>query len=385
MSSRLSVRYYKSYSELPESFSPLLEQANEKGFFHTQPWFQFLLEHMWESDELRLYTVEDASGLPLLLAPLRLTIFDGAVPYAKTLASIGHKENYSVLCLLFNPAVDIPPLQVLTTLFEAIRHPKRYDQPHAVDVLRLWPVAAESELAALVGQALRKSGYWVQPYANSFNRFENTSGLSFDEYFNKRTSKQRYNVKNRVKKLEETGTLDISFYTGDGPQEELQRGIDGYVLGTVESWKSPASMASRSMLKLIRLAAEEGCLRLAVMKLEERPVAAQFWIVAGGVAHSMRVGYNEDYKKMALGTVLTKHTLEYLLDRDKVDEIDFGYGNETYKKVWMKDSRDYSGFIAFNPATPRGVFFAAKHIVGQPVKRFIARVLRLILRPLFGR
>ncbi len=385
MSSGLSIRCYKNYSELPDSFAPLLEQAEREGFFHTQPWFAFLMEYMWEVDELQLYTVEDSAGRPLLLAPLRLTLFDGAVPFAKTLASIGHQENYSVLCLLFNPSMDIPPMDVLVELLKAIRDRKSYLHPYVIDVLRLWPVEAGSELAAFLAQALKKSGFWVQPYANSYNRYEDTTGLRFDEYFASRSSNHRYNVRRRQRNLEKVGELEVAIYAGDIPPKELQKGIDDYVLATVESWKSPASMASRPMLKLMRLAAEDGCLRLGVLKLDGRPIAGQFWIVTGGVAHCMRLAYHEDYKKLAPGVVLTSHMLAHVLDRDHVAKIDFGLGEEEYKEKWMKDSRDYFGYMAFNPATPRGVFFAAKHIVGQPVKRLLSRILRLLLRPLSGR
>jgi len=379
------VNYFRSYSDLPDSYAPLLEQAAEKGFFHSQPWFEFLMEHMWQDDKLRLYAVEDDTGRPLLFAPLRLTEFDGAAPYAKTHASIAHIENFSVLCLLFNPILDKQHLQVLTALLQALRSPEKGQKSPTTDVLRLWPVETGSELEKFVGKALVSSGFWIQRYTNSFNRFEDTTGLSFDEYFAKRNSKFRYNVRRRRRNLDNTGTLEINIYAGDSSPEDLQRGIDDYILGTVESWQSPASMASRSMLHLIRLASREGCMRLGVLKLDGRPVAGQFWLVSSGVAHCMRQAYHEGYKKWALGVVLTSHVLKHVLDQDHVDKIDFGLGNEDYKEKWMKNSRDYSGFMAFNPRTPRGLFFATKHIVGQPVKRFLLRVLRLILRPLLRR
>jgi hypothetical protein len=384
MSSDLSIRFYENFDELPESFAPLLEQAEDKGFFHTQPWFEFLMEYVWEHDALRLYTVEDADGRPLLLAPLRLTGLDGAVPFAKTLASIGHQENFSVLCLLFNPVAEITPLQVLTVFFQALRDPKKAPDPFAIDVLRLWPVEADSDLAAMIEQALRESGYRVQAYANSFNRYEDTSGVGFEDYFASRSSNHRYNVRRRQRNMEKAGELEIDIYANEISPEELQGAIDDYVIGTVECWQSPASLSSRPMLNLMRRTADTGSLRLGVLKFKGRPIAGQFWIVSGGVAHCMRLAFNEDYKKWAPGVVLTSHILAHVLDKDHVDKIDFGLGAEEYKEKWMKGSRDYSGFMAFNPATPRGAFFGAKHIIGQPVKRFLSRALRFVLRPFFG-
>ncbi len=375
---RYRINSFLSYSELPESYAPLLEQAAEKGFFHCQPWFEFLMERDWKDTELRLYAVEDATGRPLLLAPLRLTEIDAAVPYAKTLASIGFMENFSVMCLLFNPSIEDDHCQVLSAMFKALRHPEKGRNPPAIDVLRLWPVETNSELAELVGKALVNSGFWVQSYDNSFNRFESVVGLSFDEYFAKRSSNQRYNVRRRQRSLENAGTLEINIYTDDCLPEELQGGIDDYILGTVESWKPPETMVSRSMLDLIRLAARERCMRLGVLKLDGRPVAGQFWVVSNGIAHCMRLAYHEGYRKWAPGVVLTSHMLSHVLDQDHVDQIDFGFGEEDYKGKWMKDSRHYLGFMAFNPRTPRGIFFATKHIVGQQVKRLLFWVVNMV-------
>ncbi len=375
------VHHFRSYSELPESYAPLLEVAVGKGFFHGASWFDYLMEHLWDDSEFRLYTVEDATGQPLLLVPLRLTELDGAVPYAQTVASVAHLENFTVMSLFFGAVAKEHRLLVLTALFQALR-----DQTALkVDVLRLWPVETGSELDKFVGQALLNSGFWVQCYDNSFNRFEDTKGLSFEAYFAGRSSNHRYNVRRRQRNLEKAGKVEVDIYSGDASQMELQRGIEGYILGTVESWQSSSSMVSRQMLSMIRLAAQSGCVRLGVIKLDGRCIAGQFWLVSSGIAHCMRLAYHADYKKLAPGVVLTSHMLAHVLDEDHVGEIDFGLGEDDYKEKWMKNSRDYSGFMVFNPSTRRGLFFAAKHIVGRPVKRFLLRALHVLLKPLRGR
>jgi len=67
--------------------------------------------------------------------------------------------------------------------------------------------------------------------------------------------------------------------------------------------------------------------------------------------------------------VLTNFMIHHILDRDHAAVIDFGYGEESYKESWMKDARYYEGFMAFNPATRRGVYYGLKHILGQAAKR----------------
>jgi Acetyltransferase (GNAT) domain len=377
----LRLQCFDSYAQLPGRYDSLLGKAGEKGFFHSHSWFEFLMQSEWEGSLLRLYGVEDDGGQPLLLAPLRLTELDGAVPYARTLASIGHTENYSVLSLVFDPVLDKAQCHtVLTALFDFFRS----SQP-AVDVLRLWPVETGSALAKELGQALREGGFWVQAYNNSFNRYEHTAGVDWEGYLAGRSANQRYNIRRRKRNLENSGDLELDIYTGEHSAEELRSGMDDYIIATVECWKGPNSLVSKPMLDLIRLAASENCLRLGVLKYNDRPIAGQFWIVAGGVAHCMRLAYHEDYKKQAPGVVLTAHMLAHLLDEDRVATIDFGIGDEEAKEKWMRNSRDYAGFMAFNPRTPLGVIFAAKHIVGQRLKSILKSIVKALMPANAGR
>jgi CelD/BcsL family acetyltransferase involved in cellulose biosynthesis len=93
------------------------------------------------------------------------------------------------------------------------------------------------------------------------------------------------------------------------------------------------------------------------------------------------LAYDETYKKQALGVVLTDFMIAHVLDHDHVAQLDFGFGEDEYKESWMKESRYYSGYMAFNPRTIRGFYYGIKHIAGQPLKRGIKWLLRLVAKP----
>jgi hypothetical protein len=375
-----TVRCFRSYQELPECYADILSVAASKGFFYEQPWFEFLMKGYYaESSEFFLYSVEDIeSSTPLLIVPMRFTQIDGAVYGAKALSTVGHMENFSLLSIIFADKLESQKdkLDVLGVLFNVFKLGDRELQHPKIDVLRLWPVDVGGEMENIVSGALKQAGFLIQQYENSYNQYENTSGLSYEEYFENRSSNHRYNVRRRQRNLEKVGKLEFCFYS-DGAEEDIYRKcLDGYILSSVESWKSPGSMTSRGILDLIKLTAELGHLRLGVIFLDGRPMAAQFWIVSGGVGHCMRLAYDEAYKKDAPGVVLTHFIMKYLLDVDRVDSVDFGYGDDEYKSKWMKDSRHYAGFMAFNSRTVLGLFFGAKHIVGRRVKRMLRRITR---------
>jgi hypothetical protein len=157
--------------------------------------------------------------------------------------------------------------------------------------------------------------------------------------------------------------------------EELEQAIPEYVSVCRASWKTPASMLAPETLQLMYLAAAKGCLRLGILRLDGVPAAAQFWIVSGGTAHCTRLAYDEAYKRLAVGVVLTGFMIAHVLDHDHVNKLDYGYGRDEYKRGWMKNAREYYGFMAFNPGTLLGGIAAVWQIQGGRIKRLIKRVL----------
>jgi hypothetical protein len=368
-----SVRYFRSFSELPDGYRALLTQAEaQRGLFAHPDWFGFLMAHYYSPDqELRLYGVESAAGEPLLLAPLRLSRVDPAVPGARLIGAVSHPENFTAIALIFAAAVA-DPVAVLTCLFTALRQGTADGQGLPADALRLWPLEPGTPLDRDLQLALRRAGFLIQDYANSYNRYEDTAGLSYQDYFARRSANLRYSVRRRQRALERLGQMELAVH---GAGESLAAALNDYMAVTVNSWKQPGTMIAPSTLALIDLAARHDCLRLGVLRLDGTPAAAQFWLVTGGVAHCARLAYQERFRKLAVGVVLTNFMIAQVLDRDRVRAIDFGYGTEDYKGGWMHQARDYHGLMAFNPSTRPGLFQGALHLLGRPVKRALRRGL----------
>lgn len=343
------------------------------GLFAHPDWYSYLMRRVFEGrDEFRLYVVERmADEQPLLLLPLRLSRSDAIVPGGQVVAAVSHPENFAPLMLALDATVDdcVPLLEVL---FQHLRYGGG-EAPS--DGLRLGPLADGSQLAEDVLTALRQSGYWTQTYANSFNYYEVTAGVSHEAYLASRSANFRYNVRRRQRALERTGSLEIVVYQ----EGDLSRALDEYRQVSLRSWKAAPTMIALGTLELMELAARHGSLRLGILRLDGIALAAQFWIVTGGVAHCARLAYREDYKHLAPGVVLTDAVLAWVLDRDRVVGIDFGYGTEDYKQGWMRDSRCYFGLAGFNRGTRLGLLYGVRHILGRPLKQS-ARWLRDRLR-----
>lgn len=370
------VRQFHDFTDLPGSYRTLLEgEIKRHGLFREPEWFAYLMRNFFETDELRLYGVEEAdSGRPFLLAPLFCSTRDRAVRKGHVIGSISHPENYTTAALIFDPAVE-HSVVALEALFRHLRSASPDGHPRRFDAIRIWPAELGSALGDTIHHALRRAGFFVQSYANSFNRYEDTTGLSYEAYFAQRSANMRYNVRRRQRALEKTGRLELILVTSPA---DLESALPDYMSVSSASWKSPASMFALETLRLMHLCAIKGYLRLGILRLDGKPAAVQFWIVSGGTAHCARLAYDEAYKKLAVGVVLTNFMIAHVLDHDRVNKLDYGYGRDDYKRGWMKDAREYYGFIAFSPSTSVGRLSAIRHIPGRWVKRLIKRGLGLL-------
>lgn len=369
---RFRVRRFEDLDSLPAAWSGLRRQLAAVGLFGDPAWFELLMRGVFDAaDRWAVYTVEDAaSGRPLLLTPLRHGRHDAAARGAWVIGSMSHPENYAEAGFAFDPALDRPE-DAAAALFLQLRRGDPGLGGIRFDLIRLWPMTDHSELGDILKLALLQAGFRFQVYANSFNRYETTTGLRYDDYFARRSANLRYSARRRRRALEKTGGLALDLVRGgDG----LERAIADYISVAGASWKAPSSMMSEDILMAIRLAATRGALRLGLLRLHGKAVAAQFWIVSAGIAHCARLAYDEAHKAAAPGVVLTDFMIAHLLDVDQVDAIDFGVGAEDYKRGWMKEDRYYFGLLAFNPDTWRGRWHALRHIGGQPVKRWLVAV-----------
>ena len=377
---RLACRRFHNFAELPAAYDALRARLAQAGLFGEPAWFELLMTLGFDpSDRMFVFAVEAADGRPLLLAPLRFGRHDGAARGALVLASVSHTENFAPAAIALDPSLDeAQSATVIATLLRGLRNgdPALTEAP--VDLVRLWPMAEGSPYARLLEHAVREAGFIAQVYANSYNRYEDVAGLSHAQYFAQRSANLRYSVRRRRRALERDGGLTLELVRGG---DALEPAIADYVMVSLKSWKRPSTTVADEIIGMMRLASSRGALRLGLLRLHGVPVAVQFWLVNAGVAHCVRLSYDESYKKAAAGIVLTDYMIEQVLDGDRVARLDFGYGREGYKASWMRQGQVHAGVLGFSPRSWRGRWEVLRHIGGQPAKRFAkALLLRLGLR-----
>ncbi len=227
-------------------------------------------------------------------------------------------------------------------------------------VLVLEAVAAEAAWLAPFLEGARAAGMRAARFEHFGNWHEEVAGRDWAAYLADRPGQLREAIRRRARKAE------FSLVTGG---EELEPAIADYEDVYARSWKVAEPLA-RFNPTLMREAAAAGALRLGLLRAEGRVVAAQLWTVAGGTASVLKLAHDEAFRALSPGTVLTARMIAHLLDAERVAGLDFGRGDDPYKRLWTTRRRQRIGVILAAPWHPAGAAALLRQSVGRLVRRW---------------
>lgn len=357
--------FHSRFDDLPASHQGLLARTGGRSFYATRAWFETLATTTLDPHEtLRLLAVSAEDGRALAVLPLVATVTEMGPVRLRRLAALAN--FYSIA---FLPVVD-PDSQgaAVAALARALDQARRQ-----WDVIDLCALPAEDALAGALVDALAAAGFPVQRYSQFGNWYEDTAGMTAADYLSARPGALRSTLRRHQAKLGRNAAARFELVTGlDG----LAHAVAGYQAVYARSWKEPEPYPD-FIPRLARACAEAGALRLGVAYVDGAAAAAQLWIVWHGRATIFKLAHDEAFNELSLGSLLTWRMMGHVLDVDRVAEVDFGRGDDSYKKLWLPKRRDRWGALAFNTRTAAGALAAARHIGGRAAKR--------VLQPLFTR
>ncbi|WP_068077087.1 GNAT family N-acetyltransferase [Novosphingobium lentum] len=197
--------------------------------------------------------------------------------------------------------------------------------------------------AALLDQALRAGGWTTFCTACDVNHFLPVAGRSFAEYWAARPGQLRETVRRKGRK----GVVELRIATAFDPADwAAYEAIYGL------SWK-PEEGNPALLRRFAEAEGAAGRLRMGIATIDGQPVAAQFWTVEAGTAFIHKLAHDESVKKHSPGTLLSAALFEHVIDRDGVAEVDFGTGDDPYKRDWMEAVRPRLRIEAFRPLAVR--------------------------------
>jgi hypothetical protein len=199
----------------------------------------------------------------------------------------------------------------------------------------------EDGTARLLQRAFERAGWLTVSEPCDTNRILPVGGRSYAEYLESRPGPLRTTLKRKAKKVE----IEIlSRFDADA--------WHSYEAIYSESWKPEEGDPA-----LLRAFAEAegaaGRIRLAVARHDGEAVAAQFWTVEDETAYIHKLAHRESARPLSPGTTLTAALLEQVIDRDRVALVDFGTGDDAYKRDWMEGARPRHRLQCWRRGDPR--------------------------------
>lgn len=215
-------------------------------------------------------------------------------------------------------------------------------------VLRLDAIdPTDSGMAAFL-EGVRSSGVALATYQGFANWTEAVT--DFASYWKRRPSRLRTTVR---RKAAAGGTTFVWC------RDDLEPALAHYEAIHRASWKGAEPHPDFLATMVRRL---KGAVRIGLLESGGQVVAAQIWLVHAGRGTIFKLVHREDAAALSPGTLLTRHMIERCIG-EGVRLLDFGRGDDAYKRDWMGTRATRLGVIAADWRKGNGLRSIASDVV----------------------
>jgi len=353
---------YRSFAELPADCRQLLLDAEEASVFLGLTWFEAfaatLVDDGWR---LRLFVFLHAAknGQAVAIIPLWQKIGS---------RHIESLSNY--YSSLYAPVIAKPLLQqapLLAALFEIFLS-QLVNQDKLIS-LNLHPIAYPAPWVDVLCQVAKAQGLYAQRYFCFGNWYLELGGRQAKQYFSSLPSRLRNTLKRKHNQVKANVDCQVRIVTRS---EELAQAYLHYRKIYANSWKGEESHPA-FIEKMLNDFAHRGQLRLGILEINGEAAAAQFWLLVYDQASIYKLAYDEKFARYSVGSLLTEAMFTQLIDQDKVTEVDFLSGDDTYKKDWMSHRRQRYGLLIINRRSITGFALYCRHAIPAKLKNWLGK------------
>jgi CelD/BcsL family acetyltransferase involved in cellulose biosynthesis len=287
------------------------QKLNWSSVFVLPEWMDVWLRVFGTGAATRLRTVRDGDEV-IAVAPL--------MTKDNTAFFIGDTDVCDYLDFVVTPGREKESLEVILKDLERSN----------INRLELKHVRPDSITLTVLASLAESSGYHVETVKENVS-FEMDLPASFDEYLTKLSSKQRHEVRRKLRRLNEEGTVEFRFI-GEGV--DVSAAMDTFFKMFVESRRDKADFMTEKMASFFRLLADTmgrlGLLKLGVLELDGRPLAEIMCFDYQDNIYLYNSGYDPDYVSLSAGLLSKVLAIKDSIEKGK-KRFDFLKGAETYK------------------------------------------------------
>jgi len=313
----VNVDYHDDLKEVQSdaALSRLLSAEMQAAPFDRLEWFQLLAEHC---------------DIKPRFAVARNGVGSAVLPLTGTGGHLTQASNWYTF--RYRPIVTPEAPGLLLALARDLPRQAR----------RVTLTGLPSEDADRVASAFRQAGWLVRRQQSDVNHMLTLEGRDYAAYLADRPGKLRTTLKRKSGKVA-CQVLTHFDETVWAAYEDIY----------AESWK-PEEGSPAFLRAFAQAESEAGRLRLAIAHNPEggRAIAAQMWTVEGGTAFIHKLAHRESAKPLSPGSVLSAALFRHVIDIDKVAMVDFGTGDDPYKRDWMEEVRSRWRLDLLRPQAP---------------------------------
>jgi len=199
-----------------------------------------------------------------------------------------------------------------------------------VNRLDLWAIRPDSTAMTSLVDTARKSGLKVSCNQDDVS-LEVDLPATWDEYLQMLNSKQRHEVKRKLRRLEEAGNINYRFVE---ESEAVPDFMDLFLKMFVESREDKATFLTDEMGAFFKSLTGEmagaGLLRSGILELDDKPVAGIIAFDYNDTIYLYNSGYDPEYRSLGVGILSKALYIQDSIERGK-KRFDFLKGDERYK------------------------------------------------------
>jgi CelD/BcsL family acetyltransferase involved in cellulose biosynthesis len=322
-----------AFRELRQEWDELLAASPSNSFFLTWEWLHTWWTHLAGRRRLFLLTVRSGDRL-VAIAPFAVrTRWAGSIVPVRVLEFLGaDRLSSDYLDVIIRHGWEQQAVDVLSHYL--VGHPF---------LLELANVHKTGGLARALAEGLTRRGWDVTERKVDACPFIRVSGQTWESYLANETTKGGSDFRRRLRNTTRQFAVDLQRARTEAQRRDFlqilveihNRRWEGG--GGSDAFNTPDLQAFHD--EATRLALERDWLRLFILSLDGRPVAALYGLCYHGTFLYLQLGSDHDYARQSVGQMIIGLTIKSAVE-EGVREYDFLRGAEPYKFRWTQQARE---------------------------------------------
>jgi CelD/BcsL family acetyltransferase involved in cellulose biosynthesis len=358
-----------------ESLSPKVERI---AFYHSWEWIDGVAKYLYpDSLQLAFFIIWDGA-IPVALFPLELKErrLLGIIPDTEiNNLSHAHMPFNDWLC-----ASDHDPAEVLGVLLASLD--SFASSPWCR--LKIHSVLDDTPLASAVTRYRNQSSSGQRSY------YFDCEDTSIEAIL---SSHQRRNLRRRRKQADKLGVVTFE-YVKASEGGVFTEALEAFFRLEASGWKGSDGQKSAISLSpslsgfyqnLASANHSRYFCQINLMKIDGNPVAGQYCFIADGVAHLIKIGFDENLKHCSPGSLLLKAFLERSVQQKDIQRVSLVTAPQ-WADRWHPEKLESQSIRIFNntlPASMQMFVAGARKSIGRVMINDIAPVFNMLRKTVF--